>query len=163
MTGNIEHSASCALGVSLIIGASEVSAGDRAALISILTVVASGLLTFVWIHIVSLRFKAPSRVESPNIIDMDEPPNPIGPRTLKRINLATEHLTSLLLVLRIAREYNQPVPAGALHNLALVDKELRSLQQGLEEHLMPRKDCGEDWPQTDTNGRFEAPELRIPR
>jgi hypothetical protein len=117
MTGNIVHSASCALGVALIIGTSELSAGDRPALISLLTVVASGLLTFAWIHIVSLRFKAPSRVESPNTIDMDEPPNPIAHRTLKRINLASEHLTSLLLVLRIAREYNQPVPAGALHNL----------------------------------------------
>lgn len=143
-------------------GASEFLAGDRPALISGLTVVASSLLTFAWTYVVSFRYIAPRKGEPPNI-GTNAPQNPIGHRTLKRINLATEHLTSLLLVLRIAREYNQPIPAGALHNLALVDKELRRLQQGLEEHLMQRKDSSEDWPQTDTDGRFEAPVLRTLR
>ena len=163
MTGNIVHSASCAFGVALIIGASEILAGDRPALISVFTVAAASLLTFAWTYVVSFRYSAPRKGEPPNIIGVNAPQNPIAHRTLLRINLATEHLASLLIVLRIAREYNQPIPAGALHNLALVDKELRSLQHGLEEHLVRRKDSCDDWPQTDNDGRFEAPELPITR
>ena len=135
MTGNIVHSTSSALGVALIIGASEFLAGDRPVLISGLTVVASSVLTFAWTYLISFRYSAPPKGESPNI-GANAPQNRIAHRTLHRINLATEHLGSLLIVLRIAREYNQPVPTGVLHNLTLVDKELRSLQHGLEEHLM---------------------------
>ena len=161
MTGNILHTASCAFGVALIIGVSEVLTGDRLTWISVLTVAVSGLFTFTWIHLFARRNTVPPEKQAASYIDF--PKDPIGHRTLKHIKLATEHITSLLLVLRVAREYSQPIPAGALHNLALVDKELRSLQYALEEQLGKRTGAEQDWPQSDSDGRFQAPELRITR
>jgi hypothetical protein len=102
----------------------------------------------------------------------------IGERVLRRATLAAEHVSSLLVILRIAHEYNQPVPTGAIHNLSLVEKDLQGLQKDLEDQLIlhsattsvPRKtrlseelpvSVPGDWTETGTDARFRATGLRI--
>ena len=62
----------------------------------------------------------------------------LAPHILRRITLAAEHIASLVLVLQIAREFNQPISSAVLHNLMLVEKDLCILQRELEEQLIQR-------------------------
>ncbi len=46
--------------------------------------------------------------------------------------LAAEHVHSILCLLEIARQHQQPIPTGALTNLDLVSKHLGEMQRRLE-------------------------------
>jgi hypothetical protein len=161
MTSSIAPSASCALGVALISGVSEICqfvylSEPRSKLISVLTVAVASLVTFVVIFLLAGRKQLKcthSAISNDEASEMD----PNAQRTLTRITLATEHIASLLLVFRIAREYNQPISSGALHNLTLVEKDLRGLQNELEDQMC----FAQNRPQPDTRGRFGAPALRV--
>jgi hypothetical protein len=163
MTSSIALSATCAVGVALISGVSEIChflclSEPRSKSISVLTVAVARLLTFIVISLLAGRRQLKC---THNAISNDsEAPDvdPIAQRTLTRITLATEHIASLLLVFKIAREYNQPVSSGALHNLTLVEKDLRGLQKELEDQTTS---LIQDRPQPDSSGRFGAPAIRV--
>jgi hypothetical protein len=101
-----------------------------------------------------------------------------GQGILRRTALAAEHISSLLLILRIANEYNQPVPGGAIHNLTLVEKDLRSLHEDFDSQFLHHASAApgsleprisedvpvslpRDWTQEDRHGRFQASRLQV--
>jgi hypothetical protein len=159
MTSSFSLSVSCALAVAVVTGACEIlrtfySPGPQSATSSALIVAIASLLSFVVTFFLAARAQNYAGEPPPAAEPVHDP---ITPRMLRRIALASEHITSLLLVLRIARQYNQPVSSGALHNLTLVEKDLRNLQLELEH----RADSTERSPQEDSDVLFGAPALRI--
>jgi hypothetical protein len=167
MTSSIALSTRCAFTVALISGVSEICQfvylpEPRSKLISLLTVAAASFFTFVVTFLLAGRKRLKCTYDArPNDYDVPET-DQIAERTLTRVILATEHVASLLLVFRIAREYKQPISGGALHNLKLVEKDLRGLQTELEDHLTARGRPNHR-PQPDNSGRFEAPAVPVLR
>ena len=54
-------------------------------------------------------------------------------RTLRRdLSLAAEHVHSILWLLEIARQHQQPIPRAALTNLGLVSKHLAEIERRIE-------------------------------
>jgi hypothetical protein len=164
MTSSIAPSASCAFGVALISGVSEICqfvylSEPRSKLISVLTVAVASLFTFVAISLLAGPRQRKGTHEGISNANEVSEVDPIAQRTLTRIILATEHIGSLLLVFRIAREYNQPISSGALHNLTLVEKDLRGLQMELEDQMYGSQTI-QDRPRSDNTGHFEAPAIR---
>ncbi len=52
-------------------------------------------------------------------------------RFCRRLHLATEHLSSIVTLLTLARDYAQPVPETAIGNLQLAARDLREMQAQL--------------------------------
>ncbi len=52
----------------------------------------------------------------------------IETRIGRRLNLATEHLASIVTLLTLSRDYHQPIPEAAIRNLELAMKDLREIQ-----------------------------------
>ena len=217
----------CALAITVVTGSSEIfqqlfSANQPLVLISVATVMTSGLLTFVvtsimWKFLVFHRLQnildqitilglgRPSEVQkswpldefgeiSAKLGDLRSQLTAIARRdsetkgasgvtllahrAFRRIILVTEHISSVLLILRIAQEYNQPISSGAIHNLTLIEKDLHCLQKEFQDQFTQQLsttstpvqtdisrssgiDLSHDRTQAGSDGRFRAPALRI--
>src|SRR4051812_6052918 len=74
----------------------------------------------------------PDRVEGSGSAPPDV--NELLRRTLRRdLSLAAEHVHSILWLLEIARQHQQPIPSAALTNLDLVSKHLAEIERRIED------------------------------
>jgi hypothetical protein len=78
-----------------------------------------------------LEHDKPDRVECSGSAPPDV--NELLRRTLRRdLALAAEHVHSILWLLEIARQHQQPIPSAALTNLNLVSKHLAEIERRIE-------------------------------